>query len=55
MIMSTILRSGVVALAMVAGATSAMAYSGDRYDYTVGVDASADANTFFEQLERNGK
>lgn len=52
--MSTFIRSAVVALAMVAGASSAMAYSGDRYDYSTGVDASASAKTFFEQLDRNG-
>ncbi len=52
--MSTFIRSALVALAMVAGASSAMAYSGDRYDYTVGVDYSVDARTFFEQLNRNG-
>ncbi|MGF1620188.1 MAG: hypothetical protein ACFCUR_06215 [Rhodomicrobiaceae bacterium] len=52
--MSTFIRSAVVALAMVAGASSAMAYSGDRYDFTVGVDVSANAKTFFEQLDRNG-
>jgi hypothetical protein len=32
-----------------------MAYTGDRYDFTVGVDASAGAKAFFEQLERDGK